>query len=146
MAWWRFCRACVHRTSWRCQSPGSVVHWQCAVYTVWPDPRIPNCFVRDTDSASYGYMDISYGYLITRSRFHVCSIAQRTHDVNITSLWRPNYVMTSFWRHSDVIIAPCIRWDLPPVSQSYTVYMETEICEWMEIWIRLTQWEKTSHM
>ena len=34
--------------------------------------------------------------------------SQRTHDAIITSLWRP----TSFWRHNEVIIAPCARWVL----------------------------------
>ena len=33
--------------------------------------------------------------------------AQRTHDTKITLLCRQQDVATSFWRHSDVIIAPC---------------------------------------
>ena len=34
---------------------------------------------------------------------------QRTHDVKITLLWRQNDAATSFWRHNDVNIAPCVR-------------------------------------
>ena len=39
-------------------------------------------------------------------------ISQRAHDPIITPLRRKNDVAMSFWRHNDVIIAPCVRWDL----------------------------------
>ena len=38
------------------------------------------------------------------------AFSQRPHDAKITSLWRPNDVATSFWRHNNVIIASCARW------------------------------------
>ena len=37
--------------------------------------------------------------------------SQRAHDAITTSLLRQNDVATSFWRHNDVIITSCVRWD-----------------------------------
>ena len=37
-------------------------------------------------------------------------LAQRAHDVIITSLLRQNDVTTSFWRKNDVTITSCVRW------------------------------------
>ena len=38
--------------------------------------------------------------------------AQRTHDVMITSLLRQNDVAMSFWRNNEIIITPCVRWQV----------------------------------
>ena len=39
------------------------------------------------------------------------TIAQRRHDVKLTSSLRQNDVATSFWRIDDVIFASCDRWE-----------------------------------
>ena len=38
-------------------------------------------------------------------------VAQRTHDVIMTSVSRQNDLKTSFWRNTDVIITSCVRWE-----------------------------------
>ena len=45
---------------------------------------------------------------------HVAS--QRRRDAIITSLLRQNEAVMSFWRDNVVIIASCVRWDIPFMS------------------------------
>ena len=48
--------------------------------------------------------------------------SQRTQDAKITSLWHQNDV--AFWRHNDVIITYCVRWDVildPTIKASCNV-------------------------
>ena len=54
-----------------------------------------------------GYM---YEHQISKSANKVCVHTQRTHNAIITSLWRQRDVATSFWRHTDDIIASYVRW------------------------------------
>ena len=46
-------------------------------------------------------------------------VSQSTDGVIITSLWRQNDVMTSFWCNNNVIVTSCVRWGRYPSRTRY---------------------------
>ena len=62
----------------------------------------------------------------------LCRVSsQRAHDAIITSLWRQNYVATSFWCHNDVIIASWVRW----VVNLAGLNIDLGSCNCRELWL-----------
>ena len=51
---------------------------------------------------------------------HVCINSQRAHDIMTTLLSRQNDAATSFWRHNDVVITSCVRWEAKGLRQGHT--------------------------
>ena len=59
----------------------------------------------------YPYDCHAYGCQVVLVTISVSQLdTQRAHGAMMASLWRRGDVETSFWRHCDVVFAPCVRW------------------------------------
>ena len=48
----------------------------------------------------------------TSAAVGACSPSQWAHDAITTSLWWQNNAVTWFWCHNNVVIVPCVRWEV----------------------------------
>ena len=86
----------------------------CAEWTI--NPTVPVCIVDQTgvhvssDEGMAAGSGTSLGILHSPHRCLLIS-SQRAHDAIITSFRRQSDVSASFWRHDNVILVSCVRWE-----------------------------------